>query len=241
MTVELSSYGGNAEKVVKIGKKLIMKKLSLATAGAVFMVLGAVGTLAAAEKIEFDYTAEVSSNVFINPIFATQIEQNLGLNPGELPQGNFAINEVFNGTFTNPDDPQQYLDGDIELDLSLLSSISGLNFLGLSPLLEQSNVLLSGNGNLTSSLGILPFNLGFNAQNKSIKITFDPNQANIIDGCFVGACTAKATGVNASVALKANNALVASVTNLNFSATTTPNTVRLSSKPGRLRFVTQVY
>jgi hypothetical protein len=202
-----------------------MKKLSssIATAGAALIALGTLATTpATAGTIKFNYTAEVSGAAFLESQFASQVETALGLSPGELPTGNFTLNEFFSGAFTSSDDPQLYLDGAIEVNLGLLSEASGLPFNNLSPLLNQNNVSLSGSGTLTSSLGTLPFDLSFNNPNQSIQVTFNPSQANLIGACLEGECTAEATGVNATVTSKANNTTVASLTNVSFSVTTTP-------------------
>ncbi|MGK7875296.1 MAG: PEP-CTERM sorting domain-containing protein [Xenococcaceae cyanobacterium] len=205
-----------------------MKNLSMAAAGAAFITLGAVGAApAAAGTIGFNYNATMSGDAFVEPSFASQIENALGLNPGYITPGNSSYNESFAGMFTTLDDPNQYLDGDIEVTLHFLVSALGFDTSNLDLLLAQTNLTWSGTGNITSGLGILPFNFGFNNSNNSIKITFDKSQADIIDGCLVGECTTQSTG---SVSLTLlNNTEVLSMTNMNFSVTTNPKSIPESS------------
>jgi hypothetical protein len=80
-------------------------------------------TPASASTITLGYAANVSGTVSFNPIVAGLVGNALQT---QLPtQENF--NQSFTGKFTVPSDPAQFTDGDITLDLPLISSTLGLN------------------------------------------------------------------------------------------------------------------
>jgi|GEM_PF-4678428 len=197
-----------------------MKKISIATASAAFLAIGAVGTSpATATTTTFDYSANVSGNVTANSVAQTfiiaEIETLLGLAPGTIPT-EYDFSESFSGSFTLLDDPAQFEDGDITLDASLFGSIfepipsqyfdllppelSGLSDLVTTPsdgidLLDTLfNANFTGTGNLVVDGTSQTTNFAVNYLNDSNAIVIDGYDPNIVSGCLTEACTITADG-----------------------------------------------
>jgi hypothetical protein len=178
-----------------------------------------------AASITLDYEAEITGDAFIFQLAAAPLEETLGLPPGTIPMGDFTLNETLTGTLTSSFEREQYLDGDISFNLSELSNLSGLNLTNLDSILSRSTVTLTGSGTLTSDLGTLPFNIGFNEPSQSIQFSFDRDRSKILDGCLVGTCTALATGIDASIILNISpsvSVLLATANDLAISLRTNP-------------------
>jgi hypothetical protein len=80
-------------------------------------------TPASTDTITFDYTGTFSGTINFSPVALTFAEDYLEV---DLPPSLTYTNQPFSGTFTVPNDPAQFTDGDINLDFLALSS--GLGF-----------------------------------------------------------------------------------------------------------------
>jgi hypothetical protein len=206
----------------------MLKQFSIAQASIISMAIAPIVVLTApanAATITFDYEAEVAGDAFIFPLAVAPLEESLGLPEGTLPEGDFNLDENFNGTFTGLFEREQYLDGNIDFNLITLSQLSGLDLTVLDSILSRSDVTLSGTGTIVSEQGTLPFDIGFNEVSQSIQFSFARDRANLLDGCLVGTCTAQATGIDASIFLNLSpfsRVLLTSASDLSISVRTTP-------------------
>ena len=162
-----------------------MKHLSIATAGAALLALGTTAASpVVAGTIGFNYYADVEGNYQILPQLSSYLP---------LPNSG-SFDEEYDGMFVLDDDPNQWLDGDLSLGPDFFSSyLSGLFGVNISEdtinLLDDNfDLSLTGAGTLNSNLGSLDFDLGWDSDENSVKLIFDPSKASIIDGCLVGLC-----------------------------------------------------
>ncbi|MEB3829460.1 hypothetical protein [Phormidium sp. CCY1219] len=170
-----------------------MTSFSFATASAAVVVaIATVGIApATASTLSFDYDGTIDISAELS-FFANQL---LGENASTVEQAlNFS--DSFAGTFDVSDDPNQYLDGDINIEYDFFSDLTGFDWsdLGITGIEDMLDLNFSGTGSLWSETAnaSTDFDFAYDSAIESIVITgYDTD---IVEYCSTGYCTTEASG-----------------------------------------------
>ncbi|NJK99186.1 MAG: PEP-CTERM sorting domain-containing protein [Spirulinaceae cyanobacterium SM2_1_0] len=143
---------------------------------------------AQANMLTFDYDALITGEVDFNNTALLAIEQLLAVDLDDPT----ALNKSLSGSFTTLSDPNQYLDGDLELGRDFLTSLFGVDPSFLDPFDALLDLDLSGTGTLATTGGDLDFTIGYDSLLDTLLFSFDAANASLIDNCLVGTCIADA-------------------------------------------------
>ncbi len=170
-------------------------------------VLGSAA-IAHAGTLTFDYRGTVTSdnislNNFDGLVDFGDIEGALGIDPNSSD-----LADTIAGSFTTSDDPNQYLDGDLEIDGDFALGLLGFTADGfedqladalgiLSPgtpsslddVLALLDITMSGTGQLVTSGGVLEFAATYSSDFDNMQLSFLPANASLIDNCLSELCT----------------------------------------------------